>query len=230
MKTETFARVLCIYPHPDDEVLSAGGLIRQLVRRGVNVTLVTLTEGEKSQRSGLPSELLRAVRKRELKKATSLLGITKVIQANYGDKELQEKYVPIKAFITRMIEAEQPDVIITHDLSGLYGHPDHMVCSEVVTDLITSTYQDISLLYTTYPTRALSLLKLREDIKKRQASPNLKLFIGFQLFAKLRALYAYKSQLQSFRRGLPSFIPLWFAYSVFLFEYYSAVAPQDSVQ
>lgn len=55
MKTETFTRVLLIYPHPDDEVLSAGGLIIKLVSRGVNVTLVTLTEGEKSQRSGLPS-------------------------------------------------------------------------------------------------------------------------------------------------------------------------------
>jgi len=230
MKTKTFARVLLIYPHPDDEVLSAGGLIRQLVSRGVNVTLVILTEGEKSHRSGLPSEILREVRKRELKKATSLLGATKVIQTDYGDNELQEKYVTIKTFITRMIEEEQPNVIITYDLSGLYGHPDHIVCSEIVTELINSTYQDISLLYTTYPMRALSILKLKEEIKKRQASPNLKLFIGFQLFSKMRAFYAYKSQMQSFRRGLPSFLPLWFAYSLFLFEYYYAVAPQDSVQ
>ncbi len=229
VKTETFARVLLIYPHPDDEVLSAGGLIRKLINRGVNVTLVTLTEGEKSQRSGLPQEILREVRKRELKKATTLLGVTKVIQADYGDKELQGKYITIKTFITRVIEEEQPDVIITYDLSGLYGHPDHIVCSEIVTELINGIYQDISLLYTTYPKRALSTLKLKEEITKRQAYPNLKLFIGFQLFSKMRAFYAYKSQMQSFRRGLPSFLPLWFAYSIFLFEYYYAVAPQDSV-
>lgn len=229
MKTQTFTRVLLIYPHPDDEVLSAGGLIRKLVNRGVHVTLVILTQGEKAQRSGLPSEVLREVRKKELKKATSVLGITKVIQADYGDKELQAKYATVKTFITRVLAEEQPDLVITYDLSGLYGHPDHIVCSEIVTELINSTDQNISLLYNTYPKRALSIFKLREEIKKRQASPNLKLFIGFQLIAKMRAFYAYKSQLQSFRRGIPAFIPLWFAYSMFLFEYYHAVSPQDSV-
>lgn len=226
MKTETFARALLIYPHPDDEVLSAGGLIRKVVDRGANVTLVTLTEGEKSQRSGLPSETLRGVRKREFEKATSVLGITKVIQADYGDKELQEKYVAVKTFIARMIEEEQPYVVITYDLSGLYGHPDHIVCSEIVTELITSSYPDVLLLYNTYPTRALSTIRLREEIKRRQARPNLKLFIGWQLFAKMRAFYMYKSQLESFRRGIPSFIPLWFAYSLFICEYYYAVPSQ----
>ncbi len=219
LQVEAFARVLLVYPHPDDEVHVAG-LVRTLASRGVRITLLTLTEGEKSQRSGLSSEVLREVRKQELKKATSLLGVTRVIQANYGDKELQAKYVEVKRGIAQVMEEERPDVVITYDLSGLYGHLDHIICSQIVTELLESTYQGISLLYNAYPKRVLSLFPLKEEIRKKQASPNLRLFIGFQLFSKIKALYAYKSQLGSFRRGLPTFIPLWFAYSMFLCEYY----------
>lgn len=223
MKTETFTHILLVYPHPDDEVLSAGGLIRKLAGRGARITLIILTEGEKSQRSGLSSEVLREVRKKELKKATSLLGVTKVIQANYGDKELQDKFVEVKKYVAQAIEEENPDVIITYDLSGLYGHPDHIVCSQIVTELIQNNYHDILLLYNTYPARALSMFPLKEEIRKKQAHPNLKLFIGFQLRLKMKAFYVYKSQMGSFRGGIPSFIPLWFVYSIFLCEYYHSV-------
>jgi LmbE family N-acetylglucosaminyl deacetylase len=219
LQVETFTRVLLVYPHPDDEVHVAG-LVRTLADRGVRITLLTLTEGEKSQRSGLSSEVLRAVRKKELEKATALLGVTKVIQANYGDQELSAKYVEVKKGIAQVMEEECPDVVITYDLSGLYGHLDHIMCSQIVTELLESTYHGILLFYNTYPKRVLSRFPLTEELRKRQASPTLRLFIGFQVCAKMKALYAYKSQLGSFRRGLPTFIPLWLAYSMLLCEYY----------
>jgi LmbE family N-acetylglucosaminyl deacetylase len=227
LQVETFTRVLLVYPHPDDEVHVAG-LVRTLADRGVRVTLLTLTEGEKSQRSGLSGEVLRAVRKQELKKATASLGVTKVIQANYGDKELQAKYVEVKRGIAQVMEEERPDVVITYDLSGLYGHLDHIMCSQIVTELLESTYQGIPLFYNTYPKRVLCRFTLTEELRKRQAFPTLRLFIGLQLYAKMKALYAYKSQLGSFRRGLPPFIPLWLAYSMFLFEYYHAATTETA--
>jgi mycothiol S-conjugate amidase len=46
-------RVLVLAPHPDDEVLGAGGILRQAVRRGLAVRVVFLTHGDSNEWSFL---------------------------------------------------------------------------------------------------------------------------------------------------------------------------------
>ncbi|HET7042023.1 MAG TPA: PIG-L family deacetylase, partial [Gemmatimonadales bacterium] len=42
-------RILVLVPHPDDEVLGAGGVLREAVRRGLPVRVVFLTNGDSNE-------------------------------------------------------------------------------------------------------------------------------------------------------------------------------------
>jgi mycothiol S-conjugate amidase len=79
-------RVLVLAPHPDDEVLGAGGILREAVRRGLPVRVVFLTHGDSNEWSFLayrkrpvltPSGALAmgAVRHQEALAAAAVLGV-----------------------------------------------------------------------------------------------------------------------------------------------------------
>jgi len=79
-------RILVLAPHPDDEVLGAGGVLREAVRRGLPVRVVFLTNGDSNEWSFLayhkrPVIFPRAVlamgtmRQGEALAATAALGI-----------------------------------------------------------------------------------------------------------------------------------------------------------
>src|SRR5436305_1509420 len=46
-------RILVLAPHPDDEVLGAGGVLREAVRRGLPTRVVFLTNGDSNEWSFL---------------------------------------------------------------------------------------------------------------------------------------------------------------------------------
>jgi N-acetyl-1-D-myo-inositol-2-amino-2-deoxy-alpha-D-glucopyranoside deacetylase len=73
--------VLFAHAHPDDETLTSGGLIAELVSRGIRVTLLTASRGERGEvvAGALPqisgADALTRERERELAGAVSTLGI-----------------------------------------------------------------------------------------------------------------------------------------------------------
>ena len=73
--------VLLVHAHPDDETISTGALIAELVARGTKVSLLTATRGERGevvpgQLSGLEgTDALTLERERELQRAADALGI-----------------------------------------------------------------------------------------------------------------------------------------------------------
>ncbi len=81
-------RIMILAPHPDDEILAAGGLIQTAVTRGLPVKIVFLTYGDNNCFSFslyrkrpvvIPSAVRRMgeVRKKEASKAAEILGLTK---------------------------------------------------------------------------------------------------------------------------------------------------------
>lgn len=44
-----YKNILVIFPHPDDEVLTAGGLMRTLSNSGKKVNLIILSKGERGR-------------------------------------------------------------------------------------------------------------------------------------------------------------------------------------
>lgn len=117
--------VVIVAPHPDDEVLGAGGLVRQMAERGVPIDLVALTDGEASHpRSphARPADLARW-RAAERRRALRRLGVTVryVTQLHLPDGHVSHG----EDRLAETLEATLgPDALLlapwAHD-----GHPDH---------------------------------------------------------------------------------------------------------
>ena len=231
-KKKRLQRVLVIFPHADDEAISCGGFLRRISRSGCNVTLLILTKGER----GIPQERrygdFKEIRVKEAQKVAAILGIPRLIQEDFGDGRLSEQRQELTMFIAALIEQEQPDLLITYDLAGFYGHADHIMCSEIITELKRTRFPELPLWYVTFPKRILTKIKLPEDLaidpqfQEKQAVPTHKIFIGASVFPKIKSWYTYKSQRTALTNGISRFAPVWFLWfflSMVLFEYFAEV-------
>jgi LmbE family N-acetylglucosaminyl deacetylase len=225
-----FKKVLVIFPHADDETVGCGGAMRHMATGGAEVTLVLLTGGECGNPSGLPDMHVMHARRRESRKVATILGVSQLIQMDYGDGRLADRRTEIREFLSLTIRQLEPDLIVTYDLSGLDGHSDHIACSEVITALRSAHFPGIALWYVSMPRRLVRLLSLvgqmsaDPDIEARRCLPTQRVFIGVSTLSKLRAWYAYRTQRASIAKGLGRFVPIWFAVSMLQFEYFAEAA------
>jgi|SRR3990170_2796963 len=126
-------RLLSIFAHPDDESLHVSGLLFQASKEKIPTFLVCLTQGEKGVTDlGLTGNRLKQKRHQELLAATKLLGIHRVVHLNFPDGKLAFYQSRIRDALKRIISEIKPQVILTFDPSGFYGHPDHIATSLAV--------------------------------------------------------------------------------------------------
>ena len=222
-----FHHVLAIFPHADDEAITCGGFLHHVSRGGGAVTLVILTKGERGTPNATLDVSLKDIRTREAQAVTAILGISRFIQEDFGDGDLHDKKQELTTFIDMTIEQEKPDLLITYDLAGFYGHADHITCSEIITELKKTRFREVPLWYVTLPKRMLARVEQPEDMatdpqfQEKRALPTHKIFIGVSVFPKIKSWYTYKSQRASFRKGIMKFLPIWFFLSTVLFEYFA---------
>lgn len=140
--------ILAVFAHPDDE-LSAGGTLAHYAATGANVTLVCVTRGEAGEISDpalATPETLAEVRTQELLAAAEALGVSDVRFLEFRDSGMIgtpenedprcfHKADPVEATrrLVALIRSVKPDVMITHDVTGGYGHPDHLAAYRYVT-------------------------------------------------------------------------------------------------
>lgn len=131
-------RLLAVFAHPDDESLGTGGTLAKYASEGVQVDLLTATRGELGW-FGAPEdnpgpEALGRIRESELRDAARVLGVQDVRFLDYHDGELEiEDQRVLVARVADHIRQVRPQVVLTFDPSGLYGHPDHMAISAATT-------------------------------------------------------------------------------------------------
>jgi LmbE family N-acetylglucosaminyl deacetylase len=124
-------RLLAVLAHPDDESLGLGGTIAKYVAEGVEVYLATATRGERGRffdNENRPSDdEVGEVREQELRAAAAELGIREVALLGYRDQEV-DAAPPAEAIgrIAALIRRWKPQVVVTFDPYGAYGHPDHV--------------------------------------------------------------------------------------------------------
>ena len=223
----SFSNVLAVFPHADDETVNCGGTIRRFASSGARVTLVLLTSGERGNAAGTVDPELKAVRRLEASRVAGILGASTLIQQDFGDGMLGANKHETATYLAEMIQALGPDLILTYDAAGLDGHPDHVVCSEIVMQLRRTQFSTTTLWCVALPrkvTRILEIagqLRVHPDIAGRRASPTVKVFIGAAALPKIRAWYAYRSQRGFIAKGMGRFVPLWFAVSAMQFEYFA---------
>ena len=142
--------VLAVFAHPDDEGFGCGGTLAMLVSRGARVTLVCATDGDVGEISDpalATQETLGQVRQEELRRAMEITGVNDLRFLGYRDSGMAGSednrhpsslhQAPEEGVVSSLIEImdeTRPNVMLTHDPSGGYGHPDHIaVCRRVTT-------------------------------------------------------------------------------------------------
>lgn len=130
-------RLLGIWPHPDDESYLSAGLMARMRDAGRDVTVLTMTHGEKgtSDADDYDQAHFAAVRARELRASLATLGVHDLRFGAYrdGECEFADHEVAIGT-ITEAIRSVRPDTIVTFGPDGITGHRDHRVVSSWVTE------------------------------------------------------------------------------------------------
>jgi N-acetyl-1-D-myo-inositol-2-amino-2-deoxy-alpha-D-glucopyranoside deacetylase len=150
-------RLLLVHAHPDDETINNGVTMAKYAAEGVQVTLVTCTRGEEGEvlvesLANLASsrdDKLGEHREIELKTAMGYLGIKDFRflgspnkkwrdSGMIGTAQNERKDVFWQADLTeaaqelvKIILEIKPQVLITYDEFGGYGHPDHIKAHQV---------------------------------------------------------------------------------------------------
>jgi N-acetyl-1-D-myo-inositol-2-amino-2-deoxy-alpha-D-glucopyranoside deacetylase len=148
--------VLFVHAHPDDESIETGATMAKYAAEGARVTLVTCTLGEMGE--VIPAELAHLAwgaggglgqhRIGELAAACAALGVADHrflggpgrwrdsgmmgTQANdepgcFWQADVDEAARELLAIITEV----RPQVLVTYDARGFYGHPDHIQAHRV---------------------------------------------------------------------------------------------------
>ncbi len=122
--------VLAIGCHPDDIEISCSGTLAKCVKRGDNVTVCHVANGNMGHEIISPDEL-RTMRAGEAQAAGALAGI-KVVTADIGDLLVNGCDISQRDKIVEIIREAQPDFIITHSPTDYM--PDHLAVSKLVFD------------------------------------------------------------------------------------------------
>lgn len=212
---------IVIYPHPDDETMASGGLIQKLKEYG-EVKVITVTTGQYgTELLNLPPQELANVRSKEFINAMKKLGIENYELWEFIDGSLHNNHKKMVRQIGDTIKSFNPDLIVTYERSGVYGHPDHIALSKAVKE-VADNNKELKVLYSTLPAKILKKFKLPTHLNgipipefQKQMVPEFKIFTLPYNFAKLNAAKGYKSQ------NLSHGIPLEVMNAVGIFEYYT---------
>jgi LmbE family N-acetylglucosaminyl deacetylase len=128
-------KLMCVLAHPDDESLGTGGILAKYASEGIETYLITATRGERgwmgdeADDPGL--EALGKLRTAELQAAAQALSLREVDFLDYIDGDL-DRANPAEAIakIVTQLRRVRPQVVVTFDPNGAYGHPDHIAISQ----------------------------------------------------------------------------------------------------
>jgi N-acetyl-1-D-myo-inositol-2-amino-2-deoxy-alpha-D-glucopyranoside deacetylase len=146
-------RILLVHAHPDDESIETGATMAKYAAEGAYVCLVTCTRGEQGE--VIPEDLrhltgdeLGEYRTGELARACAALGVADQRflggagrwrdSGMMGDPANNDPRCfwradldEATAELVRVVREVRPQVIVTYDDNGFYGHPDHIQAHRV---------------------------------------------------------------------------------------------------
>jgi LmbE family N-acetylglucosaminyl deacetylase len=116
--------ILVISPHTDDGELGCGGTIARYIQEGNSVHYVALSSCEKSVPEGCSSDIL----KREVKKATKVLGIKKPLLFDFEVREFPKFRQSILDTLIDLRNSIKPEIVFAP--SSFDTHQDHRTIYE----------------------------------------------------------------------------------------------------
>ncbi|MFM2127277.1 MAG: hypothetical protein RL287_755 [Actinomycetota bacterium] len=171
---------MLVHAHPDDETINNGVTMAHYVRKGHHVTLVTCTRGEEGEvlvpeLSHLASgaeDKLGEHRVGELADAMAVLGVTDFGFLGEGSVRYRDSGMmgtppneredcfwkadldSAASVLAKEMLAKKPDVLITYDEFGGYGHPDHIKAHQIAmraAEMIRSEWEIRKIYWNTIP-------------------------------------------------------------------------------
>ena len=160
--------VVFIHAHPDDETLATGGLILALADAGVEVRVLTATRGERGDVVPGPLSPLAGTAALEVERGRELAGALAALAVRRHDylgmPPARVPHAPHRIYrdsgmrwvapglagpadeedAASLVGADvadvtAPDVVVTYDEAGGYGHPDHVRVHEAVSRATAAT-------------------------------------------------------------------------------------------
>ncbi len=171
--------LMAVHAHPDDEALGTGGVLARYAAEGVRTVLVTCTNGELGDGKGgaKPGEPghneadVVAVRHRELLESCALLHVAHLELLGYRDSGMDGWpqnttegafwTIPVPDAARRLgglMDHYRPQVVVTYDEHGFYGHPDHIQAHRITMAAADQTGIPAKVYYTALPKSRLASL------------------------------------------------------------------------
>lgn len=207
--TPATASVLGVFAHPDDESLSAGGLLARHADAGARTAVVTATWSTDSHRAP------------ELADALAVLGAGEPRMLGYADARVPDSApgrprwcdVPLDEAVAALAEHVRdvrPDVVLTHDaLGGVTGHEDHVHTHRAAVLAVAASGHPCTLRLATHPHAVAPML--RDLIGERRAAHTVpdedvveRLDVTAWLATKVAAVLAHRSEVE--RGALPGLV------------------------
>ena len=118
--------LVVVAPHPDDETLGLGAAMAQLAYSGIDVQVVSVSDGGAARPDSKPSERVRleTTRSDELLRATGILGISSVLSLGLPDGRLADHENELTDLLVEILAGVAPGTWCAATWRG-DGHPDH---------------------------------------------------------------------------------------------------------
>ncbi|MEV7598953.1 PIG-L family deacetylase [Kitasatospora sp. NPDC089797] len=144
--------LMAVHAHPDDEATGTGGVLARYAAEGIRTVLVTCTDGAcgdgpggvKPGEEGHDPAAVAALRRKELEASCRVLGVDHLELLEYGDSGMMGWAAndapgsfwstPVAdgaARLAELLHHYRPDVVVTYDENGFYGHPDHIQANRI---------------------------------------------------------------------------------------------------
>jgi LmbE family N-acetylglucosaminyl deacetylase len=263
-------RLLAVLAHPDDESFGMGGTLARYAAEGVDVHVAIATDGAAGSVVAdyeEHRERLADVRLHELEAAVKVLG-AKLHMLGYRDSGyiddpanlhpdafINADKDEVTSRIVSLVREIRPQVVVTHDETGGYYHPDHIMAHEVTRRAFYAAgdeaqyphigpapYQPDRLYYTAMPKRWIkvytTIMRLRgqdptrigrnEDIDiTRLGQPLGSLHARLNIFPywEVKREASAHHQSQGGGGGFAGGLPTWFQKRLFNMEFFIRAYP-----
>lgn len=134
------ADLLVLAAHPDDEILFFGGAIPACAgEKGLNVVVAYLTCGTNSKGTEMRrSELLNGLWAMGVRTYPVFGGFWDAYSKSLDKAYKEWKKSEVYGWVVSLLRQYKPEVVVSHDVNGEYGHGAHRVCADALLNCVAS--------------------------------------------------------------------------------------------
>jgi N-acetylglucosamine malate deacetylase 1 len=193
--------VIAVGAHPDDVEIACGGTLARLARKGYQVGIVDLTDGEPTPLSPGPD-----VRMAEARRAAEILGVALRLNLNLPNRRLFDTF-EARVALAKVFRLHKPKVVIGFGGKTVLASPDHYQAMQITDAAVfysrlTKWDEHFDGLPVHTVNNQLGFVIALHGLDLPQAAGYIVADIGSTLGVKLDAVRAYATQFPATKAGI----------------------------